>query len=165
MDTGIQKPIFITPMKNGSTDNLAVDGSVTNIIYKIAPSSNQIFRLSYWQMSIKDGKGFDINNFGSNGILTNGIMPRIKADGGTYDMLPAGIRTNSDLAMIAEDFNLYTFGTADDILVTRWNFNNFGQMVRLDGSQGDELQLVVRDNLTNISAIKVLVAGYIEKGY
>jgi len=159
---GVQKKLFLIHLTNGATTDLSIDGSVTPQVFKLAPPSNQIWRVAKWMMSLKDEKGFDVETFGSNGNLTHGLQPRIKIGGVTNDILDFNIRNNGDISRIACDMKLHTFGNTDDILVAEWNFASVGQHIRLDGSQGDELQVVVNDNLTNVNSIHIQAQGYIE---
>lgn len=160
---GVQRPLFIKRLKNGANDSLSVDGSITPVVFTLAPPANQIWRVSRWMISIQDEKGFDVGTFGSNGTLTNGIMPRIKQGSVTNDILEFGIKSNGDIASAAYDMTLHTFGNTDDTLVAQLSFTKMGQFIRLDGSVGDELQVVVNDDLTSVNKIHILAQGYIEK--
>lgn len=159
---GPQRPLFIKRLSNGVTDNMNVNGSITPEVFKIAPPAGQKWRIARWMLSITDQKGFDVGTFGANGLLTNGIMPRIKIGGVTSDMLDFGIRSNGDIAATAFDMDLYTFGNTDDILTGRLSFTRMGQFIRLDGDSGDELQVVIRDDLTTLTSFYIQAQGYIE---
>lgn len=159
---GVQKNIFLRRLRNGSETNMAVDGSSTNQIFEIAPPSNQIWRISVWDIYIEDEKGFNITSYGSGSALTNGMLIQGTFGGVTNDLLEFPIKTTSDIISVTYDMDLKTFGNDNDVLVAKWNFTDAGQFVRLDGSQGDKLQVVVRDDMTFLSKQIITAQGYIE---
>jgi len=142
---------------------MAINGSVTNETFKIAPPSSEIWRVAAWNIFIQDEKGFDISEYGSNNaVLTNGLVVKGKFGGVTSDLLEFPIKSNADIMSVTYDMDLKTFGNTDDVLMARWNLTDSGQFIRLDGSQGDELQVVVRDDLTFLSNQYIMAQGYIE---
>lgn len=166
MFTGIQRPLFLKKLKNGSSSNMAVDASETSQTFKIAPADNEIIRITNWSIFIQDAKGFNVNYFGSSPALTNGLMPRLKVNDGINDMFEDGIKKNSDIASVTYDMQLHDFGGSgtDDILVAQIHFErDLLQSIRLDGSQGAELQVVVSDDLSDLSRVEVMAQGYYEK--
>jgi hypothetical protein len=115
-----------------------------------------IYRIAEWMIYIQDAKGFDVMSIGSNGTLTNGLIPQFNG----VDILEYPIKTNSDIAGVAYDMRLDTFGNADDILVAKLDFTNAGQHIRLTDT--DILSVLVHDDLTSISNMYIRCAGYIE---
>jgi len=166
MFTGIQRPLFLSKLKNGSVSNMAVDASGAAQTFKIAPESNHILRITNWSIFIQDSKGFNVNYLGSTGALTNGLMPKLKVNGVTTSMFEEGIKSNADIAAITYDMQLHDFGSgsADDVLVAQIHFErDLLQCIRLDGSQGAELQVEVSDDLSGLSRVEVMAQGYYEK--
>ena len=166
MFTGIQRPLFIKKLKNGSSSNMAVDASSTSQVFKIAPASNEIIRITNWMIYIQDAKGFNVNYFGSSPSLTNGLMPRLKVNDSINNMFEDGIKKNSDIASVTYDMQVHDFGGSgtDDILVAQIHFErDLLQSIRLDGSQNSELQVLVSDDLTSLTRVEVVAQGYYEK--
>lgn len=159
---GIQKPIFSKRLSNGTTTNMAINGSVTNQVFKIKPPSTEIWRVQQWLLYLEDEKGFNVTSYGANGVLTNGLYVSGVFGGDEIPLLEFPIKTNSDIISVTYDMNLHTWGNDNDVLVARWNFMNSGQSVRLDGSQGDELRITVRDDLTFLAKQYITAQGYIE---
>ena len=159
---GIQRRIFSKRLLNGSVDDMAVDGSVTNQTFEIAPPVDQIWRISQWAIFIQDEKGFDITSYGNGSALTNGMLIQGTFGGVTSDLLPFPIKSTADIISVTYEMDLKTFGNNDDVLVARWRFTDCGQFVRLDGSQGDKLQVVIRDDMTFLDKQIITAQGYIE---
>ena len=145
----------------GNTD-MAIDGSTTEVVFRISPPAGEIWRVARWMLYVQDTKGFDVDKWGNGIILTNGIMPRLKQGGITSELLHMAIMTTGDIGALTYDTVLHTFGNTDDILNARWTFTRAGQYVRLIGDYGDELQVVIRDDLTGLSKQYVQVQGYKE---
>lgn len=160
---GSQRRLFVKRLKTSSNvENMAVDGSVTNVSFELAPSQNEIYRIAQWNIYIEDGKGFNVTSYGSNGLLTNGMQVKGVFGGVEVDLLPFTIKSNGDIISVTYDVNLLTFGNDSDVLVANWDITKMGQFLRLDGSQGDKLKVVVRDNMTFLNKQYILVKGYIE---
>ena len=159
---GVQKNIFAIRLTNGSNDNMAVDGSDTSVEFEIAPPSDEIWRVASWTLYIEDQKGFNITSYGANGALTNGMLIQGTFGGVTSNMLSYPIKTNGNIAATTNDVKLFTFGNDNDVLTAKWDFTSSGQFVRLDGSQGDKLTVVVRDDMTFLSKQHILANGYKE---
>jgi len=160
---GIQRPLFIRRLENNGSDLMNVDGSITPVSFKLQPASNEILRVSNWFIYIEDEKGFNITDYGAlAGPLTNGL--EIKASiGGRYGpLISFNVKSNADIISVAYDMDLKTWGNDNDVLVAKIDFTNMGQFVRLDGSQGDFLEVIVNDNLTNLGKQVITAQGYIE---
>ena len=160
---GVQKKLFALRLKDGTNnDNMAVNGSVIPVTFKLAPPADQIWRVATWNISIADAKGFDVAEYGSNGLLANGVEIKGKFGGVVYDLLEFPLRSNGDIASVTYDMTLHTFGNLDDLLLAKWNLTDAGQFIRLDGSVGDELQMVINDDMTFLTHQYVMAKGYIE---
>ena len=160
---GIQKNIFSVRLISSSMKhNMAVDGASTPVEFILQPPSNQVWRLADWFIYIEDAKGFNITNYGANGILTNGMEIKGVFGGVEYDLLGFPIKTNSDIMSVTYDMDLKTFGNDNDVLMAKWNFKECGQFIRLDGTQGDMLKVVINDDMTFLHKQIITAKGYIE---
>jgi len=166
MESGSQKELiykFLDTNGDGTGSiNMAIDASVTPSTYYIQPPAGEVWRIARWMLYVQDAKGFDVDKWGNGIVLTNGIVPRIKQGGVITNMLQVPIYNSGDVAQVAYDLELKTFGTADDILVARWTFSKAGQYVRLVGDDGDQLQVYLNDNLSTLTSQKVQIQGYKE---
>ena len=154
---GEQRPLFFSRLKDANgNDNLTVDGSTTPVEFYIQPNKGEIIMIARWMIFIQDSKGFDITSLGSNGSLANGLDIQLNGQ----SLLGYTIKSNGDIASIAYDMTLHTFGNADDILTARWTFTNAGQYIRL--TENDKLSVIVQDDLTSIVNINIQSQGYYE---
>lgn len=159
---GEQRTLFALRMSNGTTDNMAIDGSVTEQVFKIAPPDGQVWRIAEWSIYIEDEKGFNVTSYGSNGVLPNGMELRFKQANDTNNLLAFPIKTNGDIAGVTYNVDLHTWGNDNDVLTAQWKVLDAGQYMRLRGKTGDELQVAIRDDMTFLAKQYILVKGYIE---
>jgi len=158
--TGPQKPLIFKRLDNGTTDNMNVDGSVTEVVFSVTPPAGEIWRIAHWDIYVEDNGTFDAANWGNGIVLTNGLMPRISISGTISDILPFPILNSGTLSSVAESVQHLTFGTGNEILTASWPIITNGQYLRL--TENDSLQLVVRDDLTTLVNQYSFVRGYIE---
>jgi hypothetical protein len=166
--TGPQKTIICRPADivgdgTGSI-NMNVNGSVTPVIFRIKPSPTEVYRLAWWMLTIEDTGSFDSSGWGNNsGVpLTNGIIFQKSVNGVLTQLFNCEIKSHIDLASMVVDFNYYAFGTGNEFVTARWKVTDTGQYFRLDGANNEELQIVIRDNLTHLVSQRVRMSGYIE---
>jgi len=149
----VQKPlIFKLLATSAGVTDMSVDGSVTPV--------DEVWFIARWMLFLQDTKGFDVTTWGSNGVLTNGIDLLVEVNGTIVNQLDFPVKHNGDIATIAYDMQLHTFGTGDDILIARWSFSKMGQFLRLDGSTNDKLIVRINDNLLSVSKQTVNIQGF-----
>jgi hypothetical protein len=158
--TGEQKQLIFKRLVNGSNDNMNVDGSVTPVVFSIAPPAGEVWRIYSWDLYIEDAGSFDAASWGNGITLTNGLMPILNINGTDYDMLEFGIKTSGELSSICDGIQHLTFGAGNEIVTAEWDFINSGQYVRL--TENDSIKLVVRDDLTNLVNQYTTIKGYKE---
>lgn len=133
-------------------EDLLVDGSVTPQIFKILPIASQSGDMVAVNFVIEGTSDQDFTTFGSDAALAIGCILRVKNQVGDFRNL-LSFRTNGD---IIEHSGTNTFLTPKGGNSTRGFFSkitwggqdNHGVVVRLDGALGEELQLVIQDDLT-----------------
>lgn len=157
---GGTKPLLLKRLSNGTTDNLATDGSVNSQEFYIQPIAGETWYLSRWMMYIQDSKGFSVATLGSNGALTNGLEIIQESQGVQNTLLDYAIKTNGDISATSYDTRVDTYGNDFDILVARWSFYKTGQLIRLRGSHNEKLIVKVQDDLSNIQKININIQGY-----
>jgi len=157
---GSQKQLFFKRLLDGTNDNMAVDGSATEVVFKLSPPTGEVWRISDWSIYVEDSGTFDAQKWGNGIVLTNGIMPKLSINGTVSDMLGFAIKTSGDLSSICDGLNHHTFGSGNEILTAEWRLINNGQYIRL--TEDDEIQLVIRDDLTDLVNQYATIKGYIE---
>jgi hypothetical protein len=165
-------PRFMDTVGDGSGSiNLNVDGSVTPVIFRIAPAPGQILFLSRIIFFLEDAGSIDSGGFGNGAALTNGLDFRFRYDvglpsEGSYpDPTFFPIKKNIDWAAYCYDVQTYTWGQGNEGLGARYTFardvnGNDSQLPWLADSRKEEFQIVVRDNLSTIVDIKCRVGAY-----
>ena len=149
-----------TGTKNGN-----LDGSSVQKILRLAPASGDIYRIARIVISVGDSNGCAAADFGNiTGGITNGIQIRVHNGVSTVVDLTDGvpIKTNSQWAALMYDSDMKTWGTSDELLACRWTFTKFGQYMRLDGTAGEELQILIDDDLTALDSFYINAQGYEE---
>jgi hypothetical protein len=140
-------------------DFAQADGSTTPLIYKICPPAGAVWDLTKLNFSITDGIEMDDGKFGGITALTNGLIFRV-VDGYTKQM---GIITNN------AGFREYGFDTVYNDRAGGtgvYGYNGFlritdnGVVMRLNGDNGDEFQIIVRDNLTALTKLAFVIQGH-----
>lgn len=137
-----------------SSNDILVDGSGAPVIFSVLPLPNQVgdmVRIILEMRGTNNG-AMDFTTFGSAAALLNGCVLRIKNSDGTFTNL-FNFKSNSDFIEQAfdHDFLEPKGGNTKTGFVTRLTWggqSKHGVVIRLDGSIGEELQLVVQDDLT-----------------
>jgi hypothetical protein len=166
--TGPQKAIICrqadTVGDGTGSINMNVDGSVTPVVFRIKPPLTEVYRFAWWMLTIEDSGAFDSSGWGNNGgvPLTNGMLFQKSINGVVTPLFNCAIKSHIDLASMVVDFNHHAFGTGNEFVAARWKITDTGQYFRLDGATNDELQIVIRDNLTHLVSQRVRVSGYVE---
>lgn len=137
-----------------STDNMLVDGSITPQVFSILPLPGQIGDMVRIIVGIGGDDPMDFSTFGSDPALTNGCVIRVKNGDGTFKNL-FNFKANGEF--IAQGFDhdfLQNIGNNARSFASRVTWggqSKHGVVIRLDGSLGEELQIVIQDDLTGAS--------------
>ncbi len=145
------------------TINMNVNGSVTPVVFRLKPPVDKVYRLAQWTIIIGDSGAFDAGGWGNNGgtHLPNGVILQLVKNGVVTNFVTP-LTCHCDIASITSDFNHHAFGSGNEFIVAKWVLTESGQYIRLDGANGDELRITVRDDLTFLVRQEVLASGYIE---
>jgi len=148
------------------SDNLAVNGSVTPVVFGIRNPSGApadiVLTLDVTRIvfSVKTASAVDLSKFGDLSALTNGLLLRQK-NGDIYNIF--NVKTNSELAGVSYDWKPYAAtnpSQGQDGYVCRLTWASQGKMgavVRLP--IGEDLELIVQDNLLGITDFVVTAEG------
>lgn len=167
---GSQRPPinrFLDTVGDGSGTKQAIfNFSATPVPYMIKPAAGEIFRIARLIVRIKTTADIKDAFYGSSTTLTNGIGLRHQSDTGTIDDLCDGIpiKVNDDWGRHCFDFDVGE-KTGKKTGTARWTFSKGGQYVRLVGTTGDSLQVLLNDDFSGGGFVDHLffVMGYIEQ--
>ena len=152
----------ITYLLDGSTKNMNVDGSVTPVVYEFAPSGTDIFFINGVSILILDPGKTEADKFGSITALTNGLQLKVKTNGGTETEI-TNIQDNTDLTLTFNSDITLSNGAGDNWLNDKDWFKGTYQLdpiVQIDANQGDTIKIIVRDDLTEVKILRVLVHAW-----
>jgi len=151
-------------IENCVIDMSSVAGSLASPqIYKIAPPVGQIWHMYRFLISIVHDAAADDSKFGSESALANGVILRRAIGGGGFANF-TNWKSNSDMA--GDMFNVeYTDKSGNGKYGTRGRASikvGSGAIIKLDGDAGDEVQLVVQDDITALVSYRIKFQGHIE---
>ena len=144
-----------------ATDNMAVNGSVTPVIFEAASESATLLdHINSISFDIIDGTQMDDTKFGGINALARGVLIRIK--NGNYKNLSV-IKSNSDFSLYGETVYSDKAGGGNYGINARRSFagqdyNN--SVINLDPEINDRLQIVIQDDLTGLISFRALAHGH-----
>ena len=154
-----------TTVRTSSKDML-VDGSITPVVFRVLPLYNQEADITRVVIKIEGPDAMDFSSFGSDDSLTRGCLLRINNGNGTYTNI-ANFKSNGELGTVGYDvtFNAPSNqgNTTHGVLsrVTWAGNSKQGVAIRLRGSLGEALELVVQDDLINTNTkFNIVVQGH-----
>lgn len=132
--------------------------------YTLVPSSTQVWHVERIMIEMVHGSAGDLASFGNLAALTNGVIIR-RYDGfsGTYNTL-SGWQSNEDIFLDTGNiqFPIRSGGGGSFATIAFGSFSDIGVTVKLDGSVGDYLELLIQDNLTALTNFRVKGQGHLE---
>ena len=163
LDTPLDFPFPAGSFVTGGDTNMAVNGSVTPVIYGLRNTDEAIgttFDITRIMFTCLTLTAPDLAKFGDIASgLTKGIVLR-KVDGTYQNVFNA--KTNADLKNIMYDFQIQlAAGAAQDGFTGRLTFagqNKMGVAIRL--APGEDLQLIVQDDLSTLVNFSIIAEGH-----
>jgi len=145
--------------------NMAVDGSVTPVIFKLrlgSPSTQQIVDITRIIIQCTASSAVDLNKFGDLPALTRGVSMR-RVNGDVVNIF--NVKSNLDITGLAYDFTVYTASNpaqAVNGFASRLTFagqNKLGVALRVtpDGN----LEILVQDDLTGLIQLRIVAEGHV----
>ena len=151
----------------GSSTAMNVDGSVTPVTFVLRtgqPSIDSAADVTRMMMACTTNDAVDLSGFGDGPALVNGMYLKVvRANGDVMNIM--NVKTNADLANMTFDFTIYAATNPAQGLngfVSRMTFSgqeHLGVVIRLGA--GDDVEIVVQDDLTDIVELSVLLEGHI----
>jgi hypothetical protein len=137
----------------------ATIGSLASpISYKIKPLANERFQITRILLSMLDQTAMDDAKFGGISALTNGVAVRVFTDSAfrTYTHW----QSNSDLKDDMYDVEYSDKAPAGFYgLAGRWTFTKGEFVADLDGANGDYLEILIQDDLTDLDDFNIKAQG------
>lgn len=132
------------------------------VIYYAAPSTGEVWHLTRMLFSMTHAGAGDLGLFGGLTALTNGVLVRIKVNG-AYTTF-TNWKTNADIKsdMYDVEFDARSGGGGVYGTSGRGTFKNAGAVVRLDGDLGDQIEIVVQDDITTLNSFTLKYQGHTE---
>lgn len=144
-------------------NDLRVNGSVTPIAFKVSPLTNQAIDVTRVNLVIESSQAMDFTQFGSIAKLLNGCVLRVKRSDGEYRNL-INFKSNGDFieesnsSLFQDKSGGGGFGFTSTLIFA--GQQNRGVVIRLDGNIGEELELLVQDNLSaGMTKIQMIAQG------
>lgn len=161
LDSPIDYAYTTNALVRRTTIDMNVDGSSTPVIFNIVPAFNNKWHINNINMSIEDNATMDTSLFGGLPALSKGVLIRI-VDGATHNI--TSIKSNGEFEVRGFDVKYSDKAPSGyyGLHVTK-SFNSQignGSAIYLDGSNSDELQIIIQDNLTGLSRLRATVQGH-----
>jgi hypothetical protein len=147
-----------------STDEMNIDGSVTPQIFSILPLSSQAGDMVRVIFEMRDTASMDFSTFAGQPSLNRGCMIRVKRPDGTFKNL-FNFKDNGDIIEQGFDHNFLLPRQGNTIKgftsrVTWGGQSKHGVVIRVDGALGEELQMVIQDDLTTLDRFHLIAQGH-----
>jgi hypothetical protein len=143
--------------------DMAVAGTMAAPIeYWIAPPAGEIWHIARILVTITHGTAGDLGLFGNLVALGNGVLLRAKISG-QYGTL-TNWKTNADIKadMYDVEFDTRSGGGGTYGTSGRGSFNKVGSVLRLDGDQGDRMEVYIQDNISALDSFQIKAQGHPE---
>ena len=138
------------PFLNGASPAMAVDGSVTPVVFTIAPPSDEIWYCKRLRFAIDDNGTIKIGDFaGISGELTNGLKLEFVIN--SITTVFKNIKSNGEILMNFTEGNHIQNVSGfvnGNFFQGGFDFGHTSESITLDGSRGDSMKWTVRDNLS-----------------
>jgi hypothetical protein len=143
------------------------NGTITTpVIYEIAPPVSDVFHITETKLYIEDGPQPGIELYGGIPELAAPIVFRFETTlSGNRDILK--LRSNGDMKEYFGPPNVEfipKIGGGDYATIGHWRLEEqTASIIRLDGSVGDKLKIIIQDDLTALTWHELVVLGHKEE--
>lgn len=163
LDTPIDYNFTTQAVVIPTSRDLNVDGSITPQIFtvQVGAVSNLQLDVTRLMLHMETDGLVDLNKFGDLAALTNGVVIR-RVDGTTRNIF--NIKTNGEMRNLCFDWAVDVASNpsqGQNGVGFRYTFagqDKHGVAVRIGA--GDELQLIVQDDLTGLDKFRVIAEGH-----
>lgn len=160
LDTPLDFEFSIGSFVSVGNSNMAVNGSVTPVVFGIRNPTGTDIPLSYdvtrLMFKCLTNGTVDLSKFGDiAGGITRGLVAR-KIDG-TYRNI-FNVKTNGDFKNLMYDIDIQlASGNQQDGFTGRFTFARLGSVLRLE--KDEDLQFIVQDDLSTLDSFKIIAEG------
>lgn len=166
IDRPLDKIHLIGDEVNQVVINMAQTGQIGTLaspqIYVGEPPPGEVWHITRLLFSMTHGLAGDLGLFGSLPELVNGVVLRSKVNGqfGTL----TNWKNNGDIKtdMFDVEFDSRSGGQGSFGTSGRGTFIRTGAILRLDGDQGDQFQVLVQDDITALDVFDMKLQGHLE---
>jgi len=165
LDRPLDFAFGITATVEVVSTNIAVDGSVTPVSFKLIPDGDQEWHVVRFLLGMVHASAGDDSKFGDiTGGLTNGCV--LRGYNGAADQFRTftNWKTNFDIKM-----DMYNLPNTDKAGAGNYGTNGRGSIrdgtgavPKLDGATGSYLELLIQDDLTDLIKFNLKGQGHIE---
>ncbi len=164
LDTPLDADFAVGTNIDVSKTNMAVNGATTPQIFGVRgttaiPGVNVTGDFTRIIITCIATSAVDLTKFANLGVLTNGLVLR-RVDGTTHNIF--NVKSNQELAGIMYDWTVVEASNPQqgvDGFIGRFTFARLGTVSRL--ALGEDLQLIVQDNLSTITSLEVVIEGHL----
>ena len=144
--------------------DLAVDGSVTPVIFSFSPVGIIQYDIVRAIIVMIHDSGGDDSKFGNLPALTNGFYGQIYIGADNIQKSLWKVKTNGGLRIRAYDL-IYSDKAGPGLFGTSWRRtfggqNKNGVVIRVNPHRDMEFQIIVRDDLTDLIQFSFVVQGH-----
>jgi len=174
-DTGASADPFSGPVNTPVVSRaLLVDGasaltgdySSATTGAKAGPPSGVSWRVERVRVVIRDQKGFHVDKYGKNVPLTNGLrlvaVRETPSHTTLFDFTADPILTNADWDAMLSEGKIESWRGGQEQWSGFCDLQEFSQGLHLSGDNGDHIEVVLNDDLTNLTGHTVTVEGFVE---
>ena len=139
---------------NGSSNDMAVDGSGTPVVFSADIPTDKILHASRLILYIEGSTAFASEKFGNLPVLPNGVL--IKAGGVTIETWKDNVDLNTSMFDTEGRSN---FSKADRSMSARWSFfkeSGYG----LSLLPGESFSATIQDNLSTLVHFRMKLGGH-----
>lgn len=144
------------------TDMADVGSLASPLIYVVEPPAGVIWHITRILFTMTHSVPGDLEGFGGIDPIENGLSMRTKVGGVSNSFI--NWKDNEDIKTCIYDLEFTdkakrigdTFGTSG-----RYTFSKLGVAVKLDGSTGDALQILIQDDLSGLGSFHMNAQGHI----
>lgn len=142
-------------LENTGSNNMAVNGSVTPVVFEYGPPANETWYIDELSFVIDDAGNNTLSYFGAiNGGLSNGVLIEQVITSTNYTIV--NLKNNLEVVTYFSDHSFR--GLANAYLNSVTFYTGKAELrvpITLSGANGDKIQATVRDDLTGVDDLKV----------
>lgn len=132
-------------------------------IYFAGPPAGEVWHITRLLFAIEHGTAGDLGLFGNLAALTNGVVARTYVSGEYKTLTNWKKSADMKIDMYDVEFDSRSGGGGAYGTSARGTFTNAGAVVRLDGDLGDQIQIMVQDDITALDFFAMKVQGHPEE--